>query len=127
MQLNKNSDSVKKQYSNGDTYMGQMKKDIREGKGILIRNKTSSFIEEIKEAIETKKIIFYCADKEACKKKFPTHKLNGVELFFYEGDKYEGEFRNDKMNGKGIMTWNNGNIYEGDFKNNFFDGEGKMD
>ena len=126
MELNKNTDSVKKQYSNGDVYNGAIINNLREGKGTLIRNKLSSFLTEIKQAIEAKKIIFYCADKEASKRKFPTNKLNGVELFFYEGDKYEGEFNNDKINGKGIMSWHNGNIYEGEFKNNFFEGEGKL-
>ena len=126
MELNKNSNIVKKQYPNGDIYTGVIINNLREGKGTLIRNKPNSFLNEIKQAIEKKKIIFYCADKEACKIKFPTQKLNGFELFFYEGDKYEGEFNNDKICGKGIMTWHNGNKYEGEFKNNFFEGEGKL-
>ena len=126
MESNKNTTSGEKQYPNGNIYNGEMINDLCEGKGILIRKKTSLFIAELKQAIENKNIIFYCAEKEASKKKFPTKKLNGIELFFYEGDKYEGEFNNDKINGKGIMTWDNGNKYEGEFKNNFFEGEGKL-
>ena len=126
LNINKNTDPLKKQISNGDIYTGDKVDNLREGKGTLIRNKSSSFITELKQALENKKIIFYCADKEASKRKFPTQKLNGIELFFYEGDKYEGDFSNDKINGKGIMLWDNGNKYEGEFKNNFFEGEGKL-
>ena len=32
-------------------------------------------------------------------------------------DKYKGEFKNDKQEGKGVMIWNNGDKYEGEFKN----------
>jgi len=35
-----------------------------------------------------------------------------------DGSKYEGQFVNGKMEGKGIKTWPNGNTYDGMFKNN---------
>jgi len=40
------------------------------------------------------------------------------------GDKYEGQWKNGKYNGFGIMTKNNGFIYEGEFKNNLSHGYG---
>ena len=127
MDLDINSVSVKKEYPNGDIYEGILIKDLKEVKGTLIRNKKSSFLRDLKAAQEKRKIIFYCANTEAAKKKFPDEKLNGRDIFFYEGDKYEGEFNKDQIHGKGIMTWKNGNRYEGEFKNNFFDGEGKLE
>ena len=33
------------------------------------------------------------------------------------GDRYEGEWRNDKKEGKGIYYYKDGNIYEGDYRN----------
>jgi hypothetical protein len=44
---------------------------------------------------------------------------------FENGDKYEGEMKNGKMQGKGIYTFSNGEIYEGEFKDNMFHGKGK--
>ena len=126
MELDKNSTPTVKLYPNGDIYKGIIINDHREKKGTLIRNKTSTFNAELNLAIKHRLIIFYCADKESAKKKFPSQKINDIEIFYYEGDKYEGEFNNDLIEGKGIMTWVNGNKYEGEFKNNFFDGEGRL-
>ncbi|RKZ38800.1 MAG: hypothetical protein DRQ41_11505, partial [Gammaproteobacteria bacterium] len=33
------------------------------------------------------------------------------------GERYEGEFVDDKRNGQGIMTWPSGERYEGKWKN----------
>lgn len=60
------------------------------------------------------------------------HLLNGQKHFWgvfqwkkgvFEGCKYLGEFRGGKLNGKGILIYNNGRIYEGDFVNNTPDGK----
>ena len=108
MDLDIKTVSVTKEYPNGDIYEGILIKDLKEVKGIT-RNKKSSFFRELKSAQEKLKIVFYYADKEFEKKKFPDEKLNGRDLFFYEGDKYVGEFNKDQIHGKGIMTWKNGN------------------
>ena len=39
---------------------------------------------------------------------------------------YEGEYKNDLKNGKGIFTWSSGSKYIGEFKDDERDGEGKM-
>jgi len=36
---------------------------------------------------------------------------------FPSGDKYEGNWKNDLMHGKGTYYYPNGNKYEGEFKN----------
>jgi hypothetical protein len=34
-----------------------------------------------------------------------------------DGKKYEGEFANDKREGKGTFTWSDGRVYVGEWKN----------
>lgn len=44
-----------------------------------------------------------------------------------DGYRYEGEWKEDKLNGKGKETWqSNGSSYEGDFVANIKEGEGKF-
>ena len=43
----------------------------------------------------------------------------------HDGTVYEGEFINDKANGKGKMFFSNGDKYEGNFINNIASGYGK--
>ena len=38
-------------------------------------------------------------------------------MYWSDGDKYEGYFKNGLFDGKGIYYYNNGNRYEGDYKN----------
>ena len=46
---------------------------------------------------------------------------------YNNGDKYEGEFKNNLKEGKGIMIYNNGDKYDGEFKNNeIIKGKGEM-
>ena len=43
-----------------------------------------------------------------------------------DGRIYEGEYLNDRKNGKGILTYPNGNKYEGFFLNGQMNGEGYL-
>ena len=42
-------------------------------------------------------------------------KKNGKKIY-NNGDKYEGDLKNDKREGKGKMIYNNGNIFNGEWK-----------
>jgi len=42
----------------------------------------------------------------------------------YERKKYEGDWKNDKIEGKGKMIWKDGSIYEGEWSNNLKEGKG---
>lgn len=44
---------------------------------------------------------------------------------FANGDRYNGEYKNGKPDGKGIYTWANGSYYDGEFKNGLKHGKGK--
>ena len=43
--------------------------------------------------------------------------MHGKGVYTYAtGDKYDGEFKDDKMNGKGVYTYANGDKYDGEYK-----------
>ena len=41
-------------------------------------------------------------------------------MHYKNGDKYEGDGKNDEREGKGIMHYKNGDKYDGDWKNDKF-------
>ncbi len=47
-------------------------------------------------------------------------------IIYENGDIYNGDYIDDKMNGKGVLEYNNKDVYEGDFLNNFKHGYGVM-
>lgn len=47
-------------------------------------------------------------------------------MIYANGSKYEGDWKNDIREGKGIFYFSNGDTYEGDFKNNIIDGNGTI-
>ncbi len=45
--------------------------------------------------------------------------MNGQGTYTWaDGDKYEGQFKDDNMNGQGTYTWANGDKYVGLFVDN---------
>ena len=88
-------------------YVGDFINNIREGKGVLINNRFRY------------------------KGQFNEGKINGYgKIVFLENKEgngeYEGFFKDNNIEGKGIMKWKNGNIYEGDMKNGKMNGFGKF-
>tara|TARA_B100001059_G_scaffold114388_1_gene114648 strand:+ start:742 stop:1278 length:537 start_codon:yes stop_codon:yes gene_type:complete len=53
---------------------------------------------------------------------FGTYYFTGEFL----GDKYTGEWKNDKKHGYGTYTWKNGNKYEGVYYDDFPNGQGTL-
>lgn len=49
----------------------------------------------------------------------------GVETY-PNGDKYTGDFKDDKKSGKGLMEYNDGDTYEGDWANDLRNGKGTL-
>ena len=86
-------------------YIGDFEKNIRQGKGEKITNK-----------------YYYTGD-------FNNDKIDGFGRLQFINSKdgeleYEGFFKENNIEGKGIMKWKNGNIYEGEMKNNKMNGQG---
>jgi hypothetical protein len=43
--------------------------------------------------------------------------MNGKGIFYYNnGDRYDGNWKDDKKNGQGIYYFNNGDRYDGNWK-----------
>jgi hypothetical protein len=52
-------------------------------------------------------------------------KMHGAGIYYYKnGDIYKGDFRNDKLEGTGTVTFRNGDKYTGEYVNNLAEGEG---
>ncbi|MEN9341970.1 MAG: hypothetical protein RIQ54_226, partial [Candidatus Parcubacteria bacterium] len=51
------------------------------------------------------------------------HNCWGI-LTFENGDRYVGEFKDNKRNGQGTYTWPDGSKYAGEYKDNIKDGQG---
>ena len=47
------------------------------------------------------------------------------EYIFNNGNRYEGDWKNGKKEGKGIFYFNSGSRYEGDWKNDKMEGKGR--
>ena len=57
---------------------------------------------------------------------FKNGKMEGKGKYFHaDGDRYEGDWKNGQQDGKGKYFFANGNRYEGDYKNGQRDGKGK--
>ena len=58
---------------------------------------------------------------------YKNNKLNGIGKIKFENKKceYEGKFQNNNLNGYGVFKWENGAIYEGNLNNGIISGRGK--
>ncbi len=88
-------------YENGDTYEGEFKDSLPNGKGTYTSSRYT-YIGQWKDGLR-----------------------NGKGIETYEnGDKYEGEYNNDLRNGKGTYTSSNGDVYIGQWKDDLQVGKG---
>ena len=110
---------------NGEVLEGKFIKGKINGKGILQNRRGNLYTGDLVDSkrdgygeLHTNKIhyIGYFKEDKLCGK--------GSIEFLKEGHKYEGEFRNNQINGKGIFKWNNGDIYEGMMENGKMNGYG---
>lgn len=64
---------------------------------------------------------------DICKEQLTNEIINGKGIMTYDdGSIYEGEWINGNFNGQGKMIYKNGDIYNGDWKDNKANGKGKM-
>ena len=110
---------------NGDTFEGRFENGLLNGKGFFLDKQSNKYIGEFKDMkrwgkgkLITNKII-YEGD-------FVNNKIEGKGKikFLKSGIEYEGNFVNDNIEGNGILKWINGDIYEGEVKDGKMHGEG---
>jgi len=93
---------LKKIYTNGSIYLGFLKKNKREGKGI-----------------------YYFSHYEIYGGEWLDDKFHGKGVYLYDnGDRYEGQLRAGAKQGKGIYYYVNGDKYDGDWGFNMKQGLG---
>ena len=66
------------------------------------------------------------SDNEPTDKSVQKNTSSPVKLTFSNGSEYVGEVKNNKMNGKGILTGSDGTVMEGNWINNQMNGHGTL-
>jgi len=111
-------------------YIGEMKNNMKNGKGSFYFNKDDEYKRkkyegDFKNGLMEGKGIYYWNNGERCEGDFKNGKREGKGIYYYNsGSRYKGDYKNDKKEGKGIMYFNNGNRYEGDWIDNKREGKG---
>ncbi|GBU23722.1 hypothetical protein R83H12_00339 [Fibrobacteria bacterium R8-3-H12] len=114
-------------YLSGDVYEGEFKNDHFDGKGKFIYQNGSVYEGEFKNGQPNGKGKAVYPDLFTYEGDWKNSKADGKGKAVYpNGLVYEGSFKNDKFEGKGKITYSNGNVYEGEFKNYQPDGKGKF-
>ena len=91
--------------------------------GIYIGELKNTYFKWIKEG----KGIYYYYNGNKYEGDWENDEIKGKGIYYYKnGDRYEGECKDDKAEGKGIFYYNNGDKFEGYWKNNKKDGKGIM-
>ena len=125
---------------NENIFEGYFQDGDLNGEGTIIKqklfkdkNKSKDVLDKVKYIGNIKKFLKEGRGKEICKEyiyegNFHKNMRDGkgrIE-FLLTGDRYEGDFKNDKITGKGTYIWKNGCQYTGDFVNGEMNGEGKF-
>ncbi len=114
-------------YANKDTYDGEWKDNQRNGKGALL--KASGDILEGNwlhdEFISLTKEVTIDYDGGTYNGLIFNNVPNGKGKMTYNNGNYFGEWKDGKKNGIGQYTWKEGDVYEGEWKDNKRSGKGK--
>ena len=110
---------------NGDVLEGRFENSLLNGKGFFLDKQKNKYIGEFRDMkkwgrgkLITNKFIY--------EGEFVNDKIEGKGRikFLKSGIEYEGTFINDNIEGYGKFKWINGDIYEGEVKNNKMHGNG---
>lgn len=93
------------EYSKGNKYIGEFKKDKKCGKGEMIFQNKDIYIGE-----------------------FHNDLINGYGKYIWSNNnkKYEGNFLNGRINGNGFLQWGKNYYYKGFFNNGIKEGKGEI-
>ena len=122
---------------NTDIIINQIKNIIILMNKIIAENQKNT--EQIRKDIKQLNVLITTQFKTKGKKKYKDGEYvgefqNGLRdgkgtFYYYENNeygrkKYEGDWKNDKIEGKGKMIWKDGEVYEGEWSNNLKEGKG---
>ena len=111
---------------NQESLEGRFVNGLLNGKGIFLNNKGEKYVGDFVDSRKhgkgefTTKTIRYEGE-------FNNNKMDGKGKinFILEGHEYKGQFYNNQINGNGIFKWNNGDVYEGEMMDGKMHGFGK--
>jgi len=90
------------EFANGDTYIGEFKKDLPHGSGVM----------------------FFVRYGDRYQGEFSAGKRNGKGIFYKgNGESYAGEFVNNLRHHYGCFTFKNGDTYKGQYKMGYENGK----
>ena len=110
---------------NGEVLEGRFENGLLNGKGIYLDSNNYKYLGDFRDMkkwgkgkLITDKIIY---EGDFCNDKFEG---KGKIKFLKNGDEYEGSFVNGNIEGVGVFKYLNGDIYKGEFKNGKMHGNG---
>ena len=116
----------------GASFIGEHKNHIIDGLGILITWEGLKFIGKVYKWHATEAGQWYDQNDQPIVLKLVSKRSNlsdwanpNVKIgYAANGDKYAGEYKNNRFHGKGVLIQPNGSKYEGEFENDYFSGRG---
>jgi len=123
-------ENITVEYNNGCKYVGQIKNNKREGKGIMYSPTGDKYEGDFKNDLPNGKGIFSYSNGNKYDGDFLNGNPNGYGIFYIKkGNKYniyKGEVKNGIPEGKGNIEYSDGIRYEGNFDNGEPNGIGKI-
>ena len=111
----------------GNLYVGDFVDNKRHGYGELDTNRLHYKGQFLGDRFNGKGIIHFKIEGHDYDGDFRDNEINGSGVFRWtNGDVYDGQMTRGKMNGFGRYTYANGQIYEGNYVNGVKEGKGKL-
>ena len=111
----------------GNLYVGDFVESRRHGYGELDTNRIHYKGGFLGDRLNGRGIIHFKVEGHDYDGDFKDNEINGNGVFRWtNGDVYDGQMTRGKMNGYGRYTYANGQIYEGNYVNGIKEGKGKL-
>ena len=111
----------------GNLYVGDFVESRRHGYGELDTNRLHYKGQFVNDRFNGRGIIHFKIEGHDYDGDFRDNEINGNGVFRWtNGDVYDGHMTRGKMNGLGRYTYANGQIYEGNYVNGVKEGKGKL-
>ena len=122
----------KKVYKNGDVYEGYFKSGKETGKGVYRKANGFFYNGRFKDGLFEGQGSLIDSKGNQYEGAFKKGKMEGFGKYLYREvtelrkTEYEGDFRGNEPNGRGVLKFENGSVYRGEMKDGKMHGKGKM-